>query len=81
MIKKNPNRYPKSTLGQYLDIQDGPMHPVLMALGGERWLDKSRKTTTLRQDERMTKQCRTCGVTDVQKTLSRCSRCQHTFYW
>lgn len=56
------------------------MHPVLVALGGERWLDKGKKTTTLRQDERMTKQCRTCGATDVQKTLFRCSRCQHIFY-
>ncbi|GJE94142.1 zinc finger MYND domain-containing protein [Phanerochaete sordida] len=80
MIKKAPNRYPKEILGQYLDTQDGPAHPVLTALGGERWLEKGKTSTTLRQDERATKQCRTCGVTDMQKTLSRCARCQHIYY-
>lgn len=80
-MKKNPTRYRKESVAQFLDIQDGPTHPVLLALGGERWLGKGKLMTTLRQDERMTKQCRTCGGTDVQKTLFRCSRCQHTYYW
>ncbi|EKM51382.1 uncharacterized protein PHACADRAFT_200199 [Phanerochaete carnosa HHB-10118-sp] len=38
-IKKNLSRYPKETLGQFLDIQDGPMHPVLAALDDEAMPD------------------------------------------
>ncbi|GJE94140.1 zinc finger MYND domain-containing protein [Phanerochaete sordida] len=80
VMKKAPNRFPAVVIGKYLDIQDGPMHPVLAAVGGERWLGKTKNTTTLRQDERMTRNCRTCDVSDMQKTLSRCARCQYTFY-
>ena len=47
VMKKNPTRYRRESIAQFLDIPDGPMHPVLAALGGERWLGKGK--TTLRR--------------------------------
>lgn len=82
-LRKNPKAVSEGTLLQFLFRQNQPEHPVLTALGGVRWLEGifTREGLSARMEERLSKQCRQCGVREPEKTLSRCSGCKHIFYW
>ncbi|KZV62384.1 hypothetical protein PENSPDRAFT_692538 [Peniophora sp. CONT] len=86
-LRKAPTRViTKAELEQYLQPPlEEQVHPVLAALGGKSWLKKvnARAATgvqSLKAEERSAKSCHACGVRDVQKSLSRCARCQYHYY-
>ena len=76
-VRKNARRL--NTLEQFLRRSNQPPHPVYVALGAEFF--ESLPGTTLRDDDRSSKRCRTCGLAEPQVKLFRCSGCQHIYYW
>ncbi|KAI0069697.1 hypothetical protein K474DRAFT_1670734 [Panus rudis PR-1116 ss-1] len=82
-LKKNPKLVRPEILLQLLGRPNQPLHPVLEALGGKRWLEQrltEGNVDTAKMEERRTKQCRNCGMREPQVTLFRCSGCQHIYY-
>lgn len=82
-LRKYPAWLPKNTIKIMFELGD-VSHPVLEALGGERWLKTVMSLTTIstpKKLERAGKMCRACGVYEFRKPLFRCSKCQTAYYW
>ncbi|KAJ7154619.1 hypothetical protein C8R46DRAFT_1117914 [Mycena filopes] len=73
-FRKNPKLMPEKELFHILL----PAGPILDALGGEKWL-KTRKQT-MKADQRLVKECRTCRAREPLVTLMRCNNCKHIYY-
>ncbi|THH31046.1 hypothetical protein EUX98_g3139 [Antrodiella citrinella] len=67
-------------LDQHVRRRDQPPHPVYLALGAGWFENLVEPGTTLREDERSAKLCRSCGLSEPQVKLFRCSACLHIYY-
>ncbi|EMD32330.1 hypothetical protein CERSUDRAFT_118710 [Gelatoporia subvermispora B] len=79
MLRKNPRLVLIDKLHQVF-ARDDPPHPVLTALGGQKWLARISRTPTAGMDERLLRRCETCRVREPQKTLFRCAACGMVWY-
>ncbi|KAH8101077.1 hypothetical protein BXZ70DRAFT_107136 [Cristinia sonorae] len=77
-VRKNGKRL--GDLEQFVRRSDLPPHPVYVALGAGWFESYHEGATTAKEDDRLSKRCRTCGLTEPQVKLSRCAGCQHIFY-
>ena len=82
-LKKYPHAIKHDILRQFLILQNGKNHPVLERLGGVAWLTKLGQTERrgAREEARDSKKCRNCNVSEIQKKLFKCGKCQQVFYW
>ncbi|KAH7907077.1 hypothetical protein BJ138DRAFT_1104616 [Hygrophoropsis aurantiaca] len=78
-FRKNPDRFLRTSLKQALIRPGQPERHVLTVLGGPAWFDRPAKQT-FKTYERADKMCLACGGCEPQKTLFRCSGCQHNWY-
>ena len=83
-LKKYPAWLSTHTIKTVFELGDDISHPVLEALGGEKWLRTVISLTKLpaaKKLERAGKMCRACGAYEFRKPLFRCSNCQLVYYW
>ncbi|OBZ66305.1 hypothetical protein A0H81_13876 [Grifola frondosa] len=77
-LRGHPNIIRKCYLRLLLARPNLPQHPVLKALGGEKWLDKPELTS--RENSRLAKMCHCCYARGIQKPLFLCGRCGSAYY-
>lgn len=78
-FKKNPYRIDDNTLvPMFTTDLDPKTDPVLLGLGGQKWLDGRKRT--VKTEQRMGRLCRNCNRMEPEVKLMQCARCKHIFY-
>ncbi|OCH85508.1 hypothetical protein OBBRIDRAFT_784748 [Obba rivulosa] len=80
LLRKNPRLILVDKLYQVLARDDQEAHPVLIALGGRKWLESVKRAPTAGMDDRMLRRCYSCGAREPHKTLFRCAGCESAWY-
>ncbi|GBE89834.1 hypothetical protein SCP_1701590 [Sparassis crispa] len=78
-LRRNASLMPAANLRRLLVRVDNPPHPVLVALGGMKWLDEDMRNPR-KAENWMQKTCSHCGVHDLQRRLFHCSGCTTSYY-
>ncbi|GBE89835.1 hypothetical protein SCP_1701600 [Sparassis crispa] len=78
-LRRNASLLPERDLRYTLIRANQPPHPVLVALGGEKWFVEDMRNPR-KAENWMQKTCKHCGVHDLQKTLFHCAGCTTSYY-
>ncbi|KAF8656079.1 hypothetical protein AX16_002779 [Volvariella volvacea WC 439] len=71
-LKRNPDMFMDKDLREILMKPQFAMHPVLTALGGEKWFQKRRLAAV--------RICMNCGLREPEVKLFRCAACRYSWY-